>query len=82
VLKVLAHSCAGQTPDEMYFGSGEQVGADLAAARVRARDARLKTNRELSCHACKATLVLPPAISDSFAISSVLHLQPKHSKMS
>ena len=47
---------AGQTPDEMYFGRGEQVPADLATAHARARDARMKTNRELSCQACKAIL--------------------------
>jgi transposase InsO family protein len=73
---------AGQTPDEMYFGRGEQVPADLATAHARARDARMKTNRELSCQACKAILALPPALPDSSAISSLLQVQPENSQMS
>ncbi len=78
---VVPHAAfAGQTPDEMYFGRGEQVPADLATAHARARDARMKTNRELSCLACKATLGLPPAIPDSSAISSVLQMQPENSQ--
>jgi transposase InsO family protein len=80
---VVPHAAfAGQTPDEMYFGRGEQVPADLAAAHARARDARLKANRELSCWACKATLMLPPAIPDSSTISNVLQLHPILSQMS
>ncbi len=43
---VVPHSAfAGQTPDEIYFGRGDQVPADLAAARARAREARMKFNR-------------------------------------
>jgi putative transposase len=80
---VVPHAAfAGQTPDEMYFGRGEQVPADLAAAHARARDARLNTNRELSCQTCKATLALPPVIPDSSAISSMLQMQPENSQMS
>ena len=80
---VVPHAAfAGQTPDEMYFGSGEQVPANLAAGHARARDARLKTNRELSCQSCKATLALPPVIPDSSAISGMLQMHPKDSQMS
>jgi transposase InsO family protein len=80
---VVPHAAfAGQTPDEMYFGRGEQVPADLATAHARARDARMKTNRELSCQACKAILALPPALPDSSAISSLLQVQPENSQMS
>jgi len=80
---VVPHAAfAGQTPDEMYFGRGEQVPADLASAHARARDARMKTNRELSCQACKAILALPPALPDSFAIFSLLQVQPENSQMS
>ena len=42
----------GQTPDEMYFGSGDAVVIDLAAARVRARQERMKTNRAATCGVC------------------------------
>jgi putative transposase len=79
---VIPHAAfAGQTPDEMYFGRGEQVPANLAVARARAREARLKANRNLSCQSCKSTLGAPPDIPDSSAISSVLHLQPENSRM-
>ena len=42
----------GQTPDEMYFGHGEAVVIDLAAARVRARQERMKANRMATCGVC------------------------------
>ncbi len=42
----------GQTPDEMYFGSGDAVVIDLAAARVRARQERMKANRAATCGTC------------------------------
>ena len=42
----------GQTPDEMYFGNGDAVVIDLAAARVRARQARMKANRMATCGVC------------------------------
>ena len=45
------------------------------------RSLALKTNRELSCQTCKATLALPPVIPDSSAISSALQMQPENSQM-
>ena len=49
-----AHSAfAGQTPDEMYFERGAQIPVNLAAARTRAREARMKANRDLSCTVCQ-----------------------------
>ena len=49
----LPHSAFdGQTPDEMYFGHGDGVPDELAAARASARQARLEANRELSCESC------------------------------
>jgi len=42
----------GQTPDEIYFGNGDQVVIDLAAARVRARQERTKANRMAACGLC------------------------------
>jgi putative transposase len=56
---VVPHSAfAGQTPDEMYFGRGDQVPVDLAVGRARAREARMKSNRELSCEACRPAILL------------------------
>jgi hypothetical protein len=63
---VIPHAAfAGQTPDEMYFGRCEQVPVNLAVARARAREARLKANRNLSCRSCKSTFGAPPDVPDS-----------------
>ena len=49
----LPHSAfRGQTPDEMYFGTGVDVPAKLADARRAARKARLQTNRARQCDVC------------------------------
>jgi putative transposase len=51
--RVLPHSAfRGQTPDEMYFGTGEGVPADLTSRAATARRARLEANRSTSCTAC------------------------------
>ncbi len=42
----------GQTPDEMYFGTGVAVVIDLAAARLRARQEQMKANRATACGMC------------------------------
>ena len=45
----LPHSAfRGQTPDEMYFGTGNDIPAELEAARKSARQLRLETNRKMS----------------------------------
>jgi hypothetical protein len=50
---VLLHSAfRGQTPDEMYFGTGMAVPAELASRAAAARRARIKGNRSMSCAAC------------------------------
>jgi putative transposase len=50
----LPHSAfRGQTPDEMYFGTGDKVPAELEAARELARQTRAKANRKRTCSACE-----------------------------
>ena len=80
---VVPHSAfAGQTPDEMYFGRRDQVPRDLAVGRARAREARMKSNRELSCEACRPTIRETPGSLVSSAISSVLQLHDEMCTMS
>ena len=51
--KAMPHSAfQGQTPDEMYFGTGNAVPADLASARKAAREERMKANRAAACSVC------------------------------
>ncbi len=50
----LPHSAfCGQTPDEMYFGTGEHIPAELQAAKREARRIRLATNRQATCEVCE-----------------------------
>jgi putative transposase len=49
----LPHSAFhGQTPDEMYFGTGTDIPGDLDAKRKEARAARIVANRERACRVC------------------------------
>src|SRR3989442_10803899 len=49
----LPHSAfRGQTPDEMYFGTGDAVPADLTSRAAAARRARMEANRSTSCETC------------------------------
>jgi putative transposase len=50
----LPHSAfRGQTPDEMYFGTGDRVPDELETAKKIARQSRMKLNRATSCHTCR-----------------------------
>jgi transposase-like protein len=50
----LPHSAfRGQTPDEMYFGTGDQVPKALESAKTAARQARMEENRAMTCPTCK-----------------------------
>ena len=50
---MLPHSAfRGQTPDEMYFGTGDAVPADLMSRAAAARRARVQANRSASCETC------------------------------
>ena len=52
---VLPHSAfRGQTPDEMYFGTGDAVPADLRSRAAAARQARVEANRSASCETCQS----------------------------
>jgi putative transposase len=51
--RVLPHSAfRGQTPDEMYFGTGDAVPADLTSRAAAARWTRVEANRSASCERC------------------------------
>jgi transposase InsO family protein len=51
--RVLPHSSfRGQTPDEMYFGTGDAVPADLTSRAAAARRARVEANRSAACETC------------------------------
>ena len=54
----LPHSAfRGQTPDEMYFGTGDNIPDQLEEMRATARHERLVWNRQASCEACDPRLV-------------------------
>ena len=49
----LPHSAfCGQTPDEMYFRTGDSIPEELEAARREARRARTEANRKQECDGC------------------------------
>ena len=51
--QVLPHSAfRGETPDEMYFGRGDAIPADLTAGATAARRARAEANRSAACGTC------------------------------
>ncbi len=55
----LPHSAfRGQTPDEMYFGTGDRIPDALDAAKNVARQSRMKLNRETSCPMCRPSALL------------------------
>ena len=43
----------GQTPDEMYFGTGESIPDEIAAGKQSVRESRLEANLATSCPACE-----------------------------
>ncbi len=55
--EVMPHAAfEGQTPDEMYFGTADAVVVKLTAARIKAREERIKTNRTAVCGVCRSDL--------------------------
>ena len=60
--RIMPHSAFfGQTPDEIYGGLAGDLPAQLAAARQRAREARLAANRALACADCVPAAQSAPA---------------------
>ena len=50
---VMPHSAFdGQTPNEVFFGTGDAVVAKLAAKRVQAQTERMARNRSAGCGVC------------------------------
>ncbi len=51
--QVMPHSAfEGQTPDEVFFGIGDEVSKKLASERKTAREDRMKENRAATCGLC------------------------------
>jgi transposase InsO family protein len=58
----MPHSAfAGQTPDEMYFGTAVDLPAQLSVARNKARAERLAANRAMTCDQCSGQPASSPA---------------------
>jgi putative transposase len=57
----------GQTPDEMYFGTADNILEQLTSAREAARQSRLEENRRLDCEACAGELGEPRGAADTAA---------------
>ena len=56
---VLPHSAfQGQTPDEMYFGTGDAVPKQLEDSRTAARKSRMESNRASKCQACEEVVAI------------------------
>ena len=52
---VLPHSAfCGQTPDEMYFGTGDAVRVDLTSRAAAARRVRVEANQSAACGTCSS----------------------------
>lgn len=57
----LPHSAfRGQTPDEMYHGTGNHITKELELARKAARQARMEANRKRTCPQCEPLVPLSP----------------------
>ena len=70
--KVTPHAAFdGQTPDEMFFGAGDEVVVRLIAPRTRAREERIRVDRAAACGVCQPD-----------ATSMALQLQRPRSRMS
>jgi len=71
----------GQTPDEIYFGTGTEIPAKLAAAHRAAIAARAGVNRALHCGSCQPAPSVPAATNPPVT-SKVLQMHAPGSWMS
>ena len=56
--RVLPHSAFhGQTPEEMYFGTGDAVPEDLLSRATAALRTRAEANRSASCEVCPSAVL-------------------------
>ena len=46
----------GETPDEMYFGTGSAIPGELEATKKKALQRRLEANRAMSCSRCSSLM--------------------------
>lgn len=58
----------GQTPDEMYFGTGEKISDELDAAQKAARQTRLEVNRKASCSTCESLTLIKRRDHDQISL--------------
>ena len=57
----LPHSAfRGQTPDEIYYGTGNHIPQELELARKAVRQARMETNRKRTCPRCDPLVPFSP----------------------
>jgi len=49
-----------QTPDEMYFGKGEEISEQLFAARLKAKQSRRAANLAVRCADCQTEQAIVP----------------------
>ncbi len=52
-MRLLHSAFRGQTPDEMYFGTGDPIPDELDAAKNVARESRMEVNRATLCPTCE-----------------------------
>ncbi|MCP5041317.1 MAG: hypothetical protein GY944_09850 [bacterium] len=70
--EVMPHAAFhGETPNKMFYGTGDAVVVQLTAARNLAREERIRVNREAACGVCA-----------SGATSAALRLRRSRSRMS
>ena len=69
----MPHSAVlGQTPDEIYFGTGDHVPAELKSAHQAAQQRRLTENRAARCRLCEPMDAAP---MESLLTAEALGLQ-------
>ena len=68
---------SGQTPDEIFFGTGAKVPEELALAKGNAGAARMAANRTTSCERCLGAASTTSSRTNSIVISVVAQLRTR-----